>query len=149
MIEGRYLDRVTRGDALYIPFVAPSLQQTVPSAGIAVCLHSTVEFTCIAEDELRWREVGTPSVHLVTYMTSTGINQTGTTGVFRTVLTDISGNTLTSTAAIDSVSLSDDGRTVECRQTASSVITDLENTIQVEGNYFVVECADWGKPHTC
>ena len=61
-------------------------------------------------------------------------------GVFRTVLTDISGNTLTSTAAIDSVSLNDDGRIIECRQTASSVITNLENTTRVEGKYFVVDC---------
>ena len=54
-------------------------------------------------------------------------------GVFNTVLTDISGNTLTSTATIDSVSLGDDGRSITCREISNSVRQTC--TVQlVEGN---------------
>lgn len=42
---------------LSYPFVAPSLYQTLPSCGVAVCLNSTVEFTCIGETELQFRDV--------------------------------------------------------------------------------------------
>ena len=57
------------------------------------------------------------------------------TGVFNTVLTDISGNTLTSTATIDNVSLGDDGRSIKCHEIFNSVISKQTCTVQVEGAY--------------
>ena len=54
-------------------------------------------------------------------------------GVFNTILTDISGNTLTSTATVDSVSLGDDGRNVSCREVSNSVISEQIGIIQVKG----------------
>ena len=72
------------------PSVVPSLYQTVPSGGEAVCPNSTVEFTCVGEAELQWRDVDQSGA--VTYDTVTSVvNQTDTTGVFITVLIDISG----------------------------------------------------------
>ena len=56
------------------------------------------------------------------------------TGVSNSVLTDISGNTLTSTATIDSVSLGDDGRNITCCEIFNSVISEQTRTVQVEGN---------------
>ena len=96
-----------------------------------MCPHSTVEFTCVGETELQWRDMDTPMT--VTFDTSTSsVNQADTTGVFRTVLTDISGNTLTSTATIDCVQLEHNGKRIACRD-----ITGLANqhvgTVQVKG----------------
>ena len=57
------------------------------------------------------------------------------TGVFNTVLTSKSGNTLTSTATIESVSLQeDDGRSITCHEIFNSVISEQTRTVQVEGN---------------
>ena len=95
-------------------FTVPALQQTIPTGGLAVCPSNTVEFTCVAEIELQWQDLSASQPVLYS-STNSQINQTLMTGVFRTVLTDISGNTLTSTATIDSVSLNNDGRNISCR----------------------------------
>ena len=55
-------------------------------------------------------------------------------GVFNTILTDISGTILTSTATIDSASLGDDGKNITCREISNSVISKQTRTVQVEGN---------------
>ena len=112
-------------------FSAPDLQQTLPPAEAAVCPHSTVEFTCVAETELQWRDIDTPMT--VAFDTSTSsVNQTDTTGVFRAVLTNISGSTLTSTATIDSVQLKDNGRRITCRDITGPVNQHV-GTVQVKG----------------
>ena len=85
-----------------------------------MCPLSTVQYTCVADSELQWRESGSASV----------VNDTAMTGVFNTVLTDISGNTLTSTATIDSVSLGDDGRNISCRDDTGSANQQVR-TVQV------------------
>ena len=108
----------------------PSLHQTLPPERVGVCPNSTVEFTCVGEMELQWRDVDKPGT--VTYNNVSSVNQTGTTGVFRTVLTDISGNTLTSTATIDSVSLNDDGEIVTCRD-SSGAMNQSQVLVQLEG----------------
>ena len=98
-----------------------------------MCLNSTVEFTCIGETELQFRDVD--ETVGVTYDTvSSVVNQTSTTGVFRTVLTDISGSTLTSTATIDSVSLSDDRRNITCRD-SSGVTNQRHILVRLKGTY--------------
>ena len=107
----------------------PSLQQTVPPGGVAVCPLSTVQYTCVVDSELQWR-----AAVVVGYTTFNQINDTAMTGMFWTVLTDISGNTLTSTATIDSVSLGDDGRSITCRDVSNNVLSELTCTVQVEGN---------------
>ena len=85
-----------------------------------MCPLSTVQYTCVADNSLVWREFGSPSG--VTYSTLSGVNVSGiNTGVFTTVLTDISGNTLTSKATIDSVNLTDDGRNVSCRDISGTL----------------------------
>ena len=108
----------------------PALQQTVPPGGVAVCPLSTVQYTCVADNSLVWREFGSPSG--VTYSTVSGVNVSGiNTGVFTTVLTDISGgNTLTSTATIDSVNLTDDGRNVSCHD-ISGTFNQQARTVRV------------------
>ena len=35
--------------------LVPSLQQTVPPGDVAVCPLSTVQYTCVADNELQWR----------------------------------------------------------------------------------------------
>ena len=108
--------------------LVPALQQTVPPGGVAVCPLSTVQYTCVADSELQWR-----TAMLVGYTTANQVNDTAMTGVFNTVLTDISGNTLTSTATIDSVSLGDDGRSITCREVSNSVISEQIGTVQMNG----------------
>ena len=113
--------------------VVPALQQTVPPGGVAVCPLSTVQYTCVAVLDMRWEESG--SAVTATYTTvqpASEVNDTAMAGVFRTVLTDISGNTLTSTATIDSVSLGDDGRIITCRDVTGSVNQQV-HTVQVAG----------------
>ena len=114
----------------------PALQQTIPTVGVAVCPDSTVEFTCVAEIELQWQDLGIPPSQPAFYSSTINsqINQTLTTGVFRTVLTDISGSTYTSTATIDSVSLNDDGRNVSCRDSTGLNSRQI-GTIELEGKY--------------
>ena len=122
--------RIVNLPSMPIPlcFVVPSLQQTVPPGGVAVCPLSTVQYTCVADLDMRWEESG--SAVTATYTTALLVNDTAMAGVFNTVLTDISGNTLTSTATIDSVSLGDDGRSITCREDAGSV-TQQVRTVQV------------------
>ena len=88
-----------------------TLEQTIPTGGAAVCPNSTVELTCVAQNEILWRDLNTSMAQPAFY----GINQTLMTGVFRTVLTDVSDNTLTSTATIDSVNVSNDGIRISCQ----------------------------------
>ena len=96
-----------------------------------MCPHSAVVFTCIANNELRWRDLTTRSLARYT----TGFNQTQTIGVFRTMLTDIGGNTLTSTATIDSVSLNADMRRIACIEvTPSLVTTQQDHVVQIQSN---------------
>ena len=108
----------------------PALQQTVPPGGVAVCPLSTVQYTCTGDNELSWRELHTSGS--VTYQLSSAVNQTAMTGVFNTVLTSKNGNTLTSTATIDSVSLGDDGRSITCRD-ISGALSQQVQMIQVTG----------------
>ena len=84
----------------------------------------------MADSELQWITAGVAGYTT----TSNQINDTAMTGMFWTVLTDISGNTLTSTATIDSVSLGDDGRNITCRDVSNNVLSELTCTVQVEGN---------------
>ena len=63
-----------------------------------------------------------------------GPNQTLMTGVFRTVLTDVSGNTLTSTATIDRVQLGDDGIRVSCQDDTGQLNQQIAS-VHVEGMY--------------
>ena len=106
----------------------PVLQQTVPPGDVAVCPLSTVQYTCVADNELQWIEAV-----VVGYTLANKINDTAMAGLFWTVLTDISGNTLTSTATIDSASLGDGGINITCREIFNSVISEQIGTIQVEG----------------
>ena len=108
--------------------LVPSLQQTVPPGGIAVCPLSTVQYTCVADSELQWR-----TAVIVGYTTANQINDTNMAGVFNTVLTEIDNITLTSTATIDSVSLGDDERSITCREVSNSVVSERVGTVQVEG----------------
>ena len=114
-----------------------SSQQTVPPGGGAVCPHSTVEFTCKADHQLSWRDLNAlsgPRAQPATYsITIEVINQTKMAGEFKTVLTDISGNTLTSTATIESVSLNDNRRRLACSEvTPSLVITQQDHIIHIK-----------------
>ena len=109
--------------------LVPALQQTVPPGGVAVCPLSTVQYTCVTQNELLWT---TPAP--AGYNTANQINSIRIAGVFTTVLTDISGTTLTSTATIDSVNLTDDGRNITCRELSTSgVLTEITRTILVHG----------------
>ena len=101
-----------------------------------MCPLSIVQYTCVADSELQWIESDSPDT--ATYTTLLAVNDTAVAGVFNTVLTDISGNTLTSTATIDSVSLGDDGRSITCREISNSQISEQTCIIQVEGNYLNV-----------
>ena len=138
--SSRFSDRMIASERCRQPiiyfvfFTVPALQQTVPTGGVPVCPNSIVEFTCMTEIELQWRDLGTPSAKPVLIETSSQVDQTDTTGMFRTVLTDISGNTLTSTATIDSVTLSDDGRNISCRD-YTGLSSRLIATIKLEGQY--------------
>ena len=93
-----------------------------------MCPLSTVQYTCVAQNQLSWV---TPAP--ATYNTASQINAMIIAGVFTTVLTNKNGNTLTSTATIDSVNLTDDGRSITCREISNGTITELTRTIQVEG----------------
>ena len=103
-----------------------------------MCPRSAVVFTCTADNELRWRDLNQRfSISVARY--TTGFNQTQTTGVFRTELTDISGNTLTSTATIDSVSLNADMRRIACTEvTPSLVTTQRDRVVQIQSNYAII-----------
>ena len=109
----------------------------MPSGEITVCPHSPVEFTCVGELELQWRDVDTSMT--VTYNNVSSVNQTSTTGVFRTVLTDISGNKLTSTATIDCVSPNNNGEEITCRD-SSGVTTQRHILVLLKGLYIAYTC---------
>ena len=114
-----------------------SLQQTVPPEGVALCLDSTIVFTCTADNQLRWRDLTRTFSSQAIYTTS--FNRTQTAGAFRTELTDISGNTLTSTATINSVSLDTDMRRIACIEvTSSSVTTQRDRVVQIQSNNYTI-----------
>ena len=118
----------------HLSCVVPSLQQTRPPPGVGVCLHSSVEFTCTTQDELTWRDLTTSTSQPAFYDDTSVVNQTLMTGVFRTVLTNISGNTLTSTATINSVNLSDLERNISCRDSTGLSSRQIA-TIKLEGQH--------------
>ena len=96
-----------------------------------MCPLSTVQYTCsVTQNELQWKD--SRSVDTAIYTTASAVNDNGTAGVFNTVLTNISGNTLTSTATIDSVNLTDDGRNITCRDDTGSANQQV-GTVQVTG----------------
>ena len=95
-----------------------------------MCPLSTVQYTCEAQNDLQWKEC--TSNDAATYMISDGVNATDMAGVFNTVLTNISGNTLTSTATIASVDLTDDGRNITCRDDTGSANQQV-STVQLTG----------------
>ena len=110
----------------------------MPSGKATVCPHSAVEFTCVGKLELQWRDVDTSMT--VTYNNvSSVVNQTSTTGVFRTVLTNISGSTLTSTATIDCVSPNNNGEEITCRD-SSGVKTQRHILVRLKGLYIEYTC---------
>ena len=74
-----------------------------------------------------WREEGSSEIAL--YTTSFKVNATSWAGRFWTVLTNIDGTKLTSTATIDRVSLDDDGINITCR----GVNAEAWQLLQVEG----------------
>ena len=107
-----------------------SLQQTVPPGGVAVCPLSTVQYTCVAQTRMSWRESGSSATATYSAVPPISqVNDTSKAGVFHTVLTDISSSMLTSTATIDSVNLTDDGRNISCLD-INSAASDL---VKVEG----------------
>ena len=110
--------------------LVPALQQTVPPGGVAVCPLSTVQYTCVADTIMKWRETGSSATATYSILSpASKVNDTAMAGSFRTVLTDISGNTLTSTATIDSVSLGDNGKNITCL----SITSAANKMIQVQG----------------
>ena len=58
-----------------------------------MCPLSTVQYTCVADLDMTWRESGSDvTATYTTLQPASVVNDTVTTGVFNTVLTDISGN---------------------------------------------------------
>ena len=113
-----------------------SLQQTIPPEGVAVCPLSTVQYTCEGQSRMSWRESGSSVTATYSAVPPTNqINDTGRAGVFHTVLTDISGTTLTSTATIDSVNLTDDGRNISCLDINGAA----SEFVKVEGETNLIE----------
>ena len=95
-----------------------------------MCPNSTIQYTCVTDTRMEWRELGSPDPALYALIIS-HINDTEMAGVFTTVLTDISGITLTSTATIDSVSLEDNGRNISCYNYYADARSLM---VRVEGN---------------
>ena len=114
--------------------IVSSLQQTVPPGDVAVCPLSTVQYTCVADTRMLWRELGSSATSNYSAVPSTAsqVDDTGIAGVFKTVLTNINGTILTSTATIYSVNLTDDGINISC------VGPDVANfkLVQVEGHFY-------------
>ena len=114
----------------YHACIVPALQQTVPPGDVAVCPLSTVQYTCVDDTILTWRESGSSVTTTYTILPpASKVNDTAMAGSFRTVLTDISGNTLTSTATIDSVSLGNNGANISCH----SITSAANKMIRVQG----------------
>ena len=99
-----------------------------------MCPLSTVQYTCVDNIDILWREFDSPNWPSAYNSMVSIINDTGTAGAFTTVLTDISGTMLTLTATIDSVSLTDDGRNISCAGRSGLVF----QLVQVKGNYINV-----------
>ena len=95
-----------------------------------MCLLSTVQYTCVAQTRMSWRESGSSVTTTYALHPASRINDTGKAGAFTTVLTDISGSILTSTATIDSVNLTDNGRNISCFDINGAT----NELVQVEGN---------------
>ena len=94
-----------------------------------MCPGSTIQYTCVTDTHMKWRELG--SSDPATYVFNLShINETQMAGVFHSVLTNISGITLTSTATIDSVSLGDARRNLSCTGTDNETVSEL---VQVQG----------------
>ena len=112
---------------------ALTLLQTVPPEGVFVCPLSTVQFTCVDKTLTKWTEFGSSATTLFsTLIPASKVGDTSMAGVFTTELTDISGDTLTSTATIDSVSLGDNGRSISCQS-----FTNVKSlVVQLEGNNY-------------
>ena len=99
-----------------------------------LCVFSAL---CSTPVWLRLACPGENRVHLLLLHThcmhpASRINDTGMAGAFTTVLTDISGSILTSTATIDSVSLGDNGRNISCFDINGATY----KLVQVEGNVY-------------
>ena len=94
-----------------------------------MCPGSTINYTCVTDTHMEWRELGSPDTAIYEFNLS-HIDDTEMAGVFTTVLTDISGFTLSSTATIDSVSLGDAGRNISCTGTDNETVSEL---VQVQG----------------
>ena len=77
--------------ALY--YFSAALQQTVPPGGVAVCPLSTVQYTCVTDTVMNWRETGSSATTTYTILPTTPdrskVNDTGMAGSFITVLTDM------------------------------------------------------------
>ena len=110
-----------------------NLQQTVPPEGVAVCPLDAVQYTCVNDITLTWRESGSLMVGGYTIHGSR-VNDTNRAGNFTTRLTDITGNTLTSIATLDNVSVEDDGRSITCAGDG----TEASKQIQLEGISFTL-----------
>ena len=105
-----------------------------------MCPDSTIVFTCTADNELSWRDLNSRSTISSTANYTTGSNrQTQTAGAFRTELTDISGNTITSTATIGSVNLNDDNmRRIACTEVTPSVTAQRDRVIRIQSNNYTI-----------
>ena len=114
------------------------LNQTVPQGDVAVCPLSTVQYTCVADTTLIWREAGSNETATYTILPPTSnVNDTAMAGSFQAILTYRNGDTLTSTATIDSVSLTENGINISCQGITSAA----SKLIRVQGtsiHYFVV-----------
>ena len=94
-----------------------------------MCPGSPINYTCVTDTHMKWRELG--SSDTATYVFNLShIDDTEMAGVFTTVLTDISGITLTSTATIDSVSLEDARKNISCTGADNETVSEL---VQVQG----------------
>ena len=106
-----------------------------------MCPLSTVQYTCVADTTLTWREPGSDETATYTIQPpASRVNDTAMAGSFQTILTNINGDTLTSTATIDRVSLTDDGTNISCRGITSAA----SQLIRVQGtsihNFVVLLC---------
>ena len=125
--------------------VVSSLQQTVPPGGVAVCPLGTVQYTCVADTRMLWRELGSSATSIYSALPPANqVDDTGMAGVFNTVLTNINGTLLTSTATIDSVNLTDDGRNISC--VGSDDVANFK-LVQVEGHYYALLLANTSPSH--
>ena len=108
-------------DACCLLIATVVLQQTVPPGVVTVCPNSTVQYTCVADTIMTWRETGSSVTSTYTILSpASRVNVTAMSGSFQTILTDINGDTLTSTATIDRVRIADNGRNISCHGITSA-----------------------------